>query len=654
MMMWALFALLRPALAEAQLQGIPSQTLTAITNKDTGIDPIASISATKSLTTKQVDLKSLGQMAVLPLANPDNYVFEYIRKRGLSDQLKNLEPNELIDDSVFNPKRFKVCLYLSGEEYLRTVKTSADADRALRAYTEAGGILVVLATGPYPFYLDENGGEVITGSYFGLTLLGAGEQEDGVGGFETPPSGQKLRFNVIDNSFRSAGGLSAQLRFPDTDDQRWRPLTRFAPRYPYEPWVRLEDANDSSLGEAAAWVEKTQQDGKVLARTAYASYLITQQHPQRDKVLDAIFRKVAQKLAHPEKNKGVSISAKAGPCDRVHVFYYNWYGAPPFQPNYVHWQQAGHEPPNDISANYYPSLGAYSSGDPQVLKQHMEWIRQARIGVLCTTWWGKGSYEDRSIPAILDAAAKAGLKVNFHLEPYGGRTPESVMDDIRYIINAYGGHPAFYHTRKFGGRPMFYVFAVRRHDPNAWHKAIEKLRNTKYDSLLIAYSTDPNLVKAAGFDGGYNYGILDQFKDVNFFKKQWVEKIAPGFAAVDKLFIPSVGPGFWAERAAPGRFEKIQTALTRDDGTDATYKRGWKAAIEIGTPFVTITSFNEWHESSQIEPAVERSSAGNRYPGYKDGPLQYIRLTADLVSRFEHSDLNADKGRNQSTKKNTK
>jgi glycoprotein endo-alpha-1,2-mannosidase len=442
----------------------------------------------------------------------------------------------------------------------------------------------------------------------------------------------------VDSGFRNAGNLPAQLNFPDMDDQRWRPLTRFAPRYPYEPWVRLEDANGSSLGEAAAWVEKTQQDGKVLARTAYASYLITQSHPLRDKVLDAVFWEVAQKLAHLEKKEYAGVAAEAdGPCNRVHVFYYNWYGAPPLQPNYVHWQQAGHEPPNDIGANFYPLLGAYSSSDPQVLKQHMEWIRQARIGVLCTTWWGKGSYEDRSIPAILDAAAKAGLKVTFHLEPYAGRSPARVVEDIRYLMDSYGGHPAFYRTDKFGERPMFYVFSVLRNDSQEWRKAINELRNTKYDSVLIAQTTDPNFIVDAGFDGGYNYNIIPPFRDATYYEKEWLGKIGPWFAARGKLFIPSVGPGYLDDRAVPKGFDEPPSARTRDDGTDLTYKRGWQTAIQTGAQFVTITSFNEWHEGSQIEPAVERISSDYCYPGFRDGPLQYIRLTAEMVSRFEHS-----------------
>jgi glycoprotein endo-alpha-1,2-mannosidase len=35
-----------------------------------------------------------------------------------------------------------------------------------------------------------------------------------------------------------------------------------------------------------------------------------------------------------------------------------------------------HQPPEDIGANFYPSLGPYSSASEPIIRQHMAWIRQ--------------------------------------------------------------------------------------------------------------------------------------------------------------------------------------------------------------------------------------------------------------------------------------
>jgi hypothetical protein len=43
----------------------------------------------------------------------------------------------------------------------------------------------------------------------------------------------------------------------------------------------------------------------------------------------------------------------------------------------------------------------------------------------------------------------------------------------------------------------------------------------------------------------------------------------------------------------------------------------WRMAIASGADRVTITSFNEWHEGTQIEPAVPRHLARYRYLSYE-------------------------------------
>jgi len=51
---------------------------------------------------------------------------------------------------------------------------------------------------------------------------------------------------------------------------------------------------------------------------------------------------------------------------------------------------------------------------------------------------------------------------------------------------------------------------------------------------------------------------------------------------------------------------------SRRDG--ATYDSMWKMAIQAGADRVTITSYNEWHEGTQIEPA---SSSAKRRGAYR-------------------------------------
>ena len=149
------------------------------------------------------------------------------------------------------------------------------------------------------------------------------------------------------------------------------------------------------------------------------------------------------------------------PSYRVAAFYYPWYGNPETDGKWIHWAQNNHLPPEDIGADYFPQLGAYSSNDPKTVIQHMEWLRQAGIGVIITSWWGQGSREDQVVPLLLQTAEAYGIKVTFHIEPYNGRTAESLIRDISYLYENYGSSPAFFRSN-----------ATSRYSPNSEPKGM--------------------------------------------------------------------------------------------------------------------------------------------------------------------------------------
>lgn len=312
-------------------------------------------------------------------------------------------------------------------------------------------------------------------------------------------------------------------------------------------------------------------------------------------------------------------AAATGPAANVHVFYYPWYGT------YRHWDQGGHTPPQDLGANYYPVRGAYNSGDPAVLEQHMAWIAQAGVGVVVTSWWGQGSYEDNLALPILDAAARHGLQVAWHLEPYAGRTAASTVADINSIIARYGSHAAFYRDPQHGNRGAYYVFESLR---IADWTALDQVRAT---SIVLAQTTDTS--KVAHFGGMYTYDGI-------------AAATAPGWAdanaycrANNLVWAPSVAPGYLDDRAVPGN---TTPTLGRDNG--AAYDRAWNNALtQGGTPsWVSITSFNEWHEGSSIEPASSNPPAGFGYLTYSGAygltgaaaETAYLTRTRYWVDRF--------------------
>src|SRR5476649_1199711 len=84
----------------------------------------------------------------------------------------------------------------------------------------------------------------------------------------------------------------------------------------------------------------------------------------------------------------------------VAVFYYPWYGTPARDGMWIHWNQNNHNPPEDIASAYYPVQGPYSSDDPTVLATQMSEIQEVGINEIIVSWWGRGSFEDKRLPAV--------------------------------------------------------------------------------------------------------------------------------------------------------------------------------------------------------------------------------------------------------------
>ncbi|MGW6737157.1 ThuA domain-containing protein [Streptomyces sp. NPDC055013] len=315
--------------------------------------------------------------------------------------------------------------------------------------------------------------------------------------------------------------------------------------------------------------------------------------------------------------------------DDVHLFYYPWYGSPAVNGGWRHWQQGGHTPPDGIGADLYPALGPYDSGDfDGAVDQHMKWVARSGAAVIVHSWWGRGSYEDRLARGVLDAAQEQGIQVAWHLEPYSGRTGASTAADIQYINRTYGSHPAFHRAADHGGKGAFYVFQSL--DITDW-TALDQVTDT---SIVLAQTTDTT--KIAHFSGMYTYdGIAGATAP------GW--KQAGDYARAHGLiWSPSVAPGYIDDRAVPGN---ATPTVERADG--AAYDRQWSNALDPaigGSPtWVSVTSFNEWHEGSSIEPADSTPPAGHGYQTYRGAYGQtgeaaqtaYLDRTAYWVGRFQ-------------------
>jgi hypothetical protein len=275
------------------------------------------------------------------------------------------------------------------------------------------------------------------------------------------------------------------------------------------------------------------------------------------------------------------------PDVRVTAFYYPWYGTSTHDGTYAHWGQDGHSPPNDIASSYYPARGLYSSADRAVVSAQMAEIRDAGIDEIAVSWWGRGSPEDRRLPLVLQAARAAGVAVAAHLEPYPGRSVASIVTDIDYLRTL--------------GITTFYVYRALDLPVADWQANKDALHQG--GTLLFAQTGLVGAAAAAGFDGVYTYDIVT-------FSGDKFARLCSEAHRVGLLCAPSVGPGYDARRGDGDPRLKL-----RRNGQ--TYDAMWRSAIAADADRVTITSFNEWHEGTQIEPAGPPGRRGKyRYLSY--------------------------------------
>jgi len=285
----------------------------------------------------------------------------------------------------------------------------------------------------------------------------------------------------------------------------------------------------------------------------------------------------------------LALPANAWAGNRVSAFYYPWYGTGAQDGAYAHWGQDGHQPPNDIASAYYPLTGLYSSSDQLVVSTQMDEIRKAGIDEIAVSWWGQGSPEDLRLPLVVAAARTDGIAVAAHLEPYNDRTAASTAADITYLATTYGIR-------------TFYVFRALDLPVEDWAAATAAL-HAAGKVTLYAQTALVGAAAAGGFDGVYTYDIIT-------YRGGMFRRLCDEAHAKHLLCAPSVGPGYDARRGSGDPVVKPRRA-------GRTYDAMWRAAIASGADRVTITSFNEWHEGTQIEPAAPARRRGRyRYLSY--------------------------------------
>jgi hypothetical protein len=306
------------------------------------------------------------------------------------------------------------------------------------------------------------------------------------------------------------------------------------------------------------------------------------------------------------------IPEELGKC--VLAFYYPWYGTPHGPSRmWFHWEEVSED--SIANAAHYPLLGVYDSQDEGLIEAHILLAKYSGVDGFIVSWWGIGSFEDKSLEKIINIAEKHSFKITIYYESYRPWNPpdmNQIADELSYITAKYSKSPAFI---KVDGKPVIFIYAVESHGrrPEFWLQLRRSLEERVGTTYLVGDTR--NLSYLHVFDGFHTYIELNReaMKNTYIFynTSMRVGLVGRSFAECivalksgkpitiqEKALFYTVVPGYDDRKIRlPGSY------LDRMSGE--TYRNFWRDALSLGARCILITSWNELHEGTEIEPTRE-------------------------------------------------
>lgn len=351
-------------------------------------------------------------------------------------------------------------------------------------------------------------------------------------------------------------------------------------------------------------------------------------------------------LALPDGMPLAAAGTSSGPM--LLANYYTWYatGSGPHA-TWTHWvrhdvadrmkreaersgevvEQLG---PGEIASVNWPLAGLYDSDDPEIVRWHIRLAKAAGIDAFLVDWWGPGDWQ--RVPkltkiafenVVLPIAAEEGFQVALLDETAQFRSnwDEVKAWAVRYL-NRYKDHPGYL---KVEGKPVYYLYQVP-FDPSLTPEKFEDLRSHVEARVGPVYwivdaiaNDEGNFRIPEHWRAAKGIGALSFYGTFSIFREYAYGDLAPRYrrvaeqarAAGKKMVLP-VHPGHDnAREGNPSRFE-----MPRRDGE--TLRGYLRAATEARADFVMVTSFNEWPETTVVEPSSSWSD-----------PYQYLKILAE-------------------------
>jgi hypothetical protein len=262
--------------------------------------------------------------------------------------------------------------------------------------------------------------------------------------------------------------------------------------------------------------------------------------------------------------------------------------------------------PANFSQTMYKPDTAYNSDDVNVIQRHVLQAESAGIDGFVMSWYGSGDRTDANLGNLLDIAQKSNFRATIHFETPTFWGVDDVIAQLKAFYATRANHPAMVRHQ---GKPVIFFWRASTFDNATWN-FIRAQVDPERDVVWIADGDQFSILSGDAWDGISPYAIAWSANPAGQLPS-WAAKARA--VAPQKLWIPPVSPGCNDSSAGA-------TTCAQDRVGGRYYQATWSGAMASNPQWAVIVStFNEWMESTQIEPSVQ----------YGDQYLQMTRENAD-------------------------
>uniref|UniRef100_A0A182Y9G2 Uncharacterized protein n=1 Tax=Anopheles stephensi TaxID=30069 RepID=A0A182Y9G2_ANOST len=327
----------------------------------------------------------------------------------------------------------------------------------------------------------------------------------------------------------------------------------------------------------------------------------------------------------------------------VQIFYHGtvaWYKPRPTHPSgdrliaRIYENNSVSFKPNDepiINTAFYPKRRLYNTSE-SIIREHFNEIQNCGIGTVVLGW--QPNFSEYLLRTIFKVADLYDLKIAYFVDGFG-KGPAGTTSTLSY----------YNVLSKKRELPLFYIRkAYRIMDPE-WKRLLSRngiltIRGANYDAILLAHITSKDhksMIRRAGFDGFYTY-LPSNGANYAATWKNWnqLKKFADSYRL---LFVPTIGPGFYDRRKYHRNVNQNHgiTNIKRYRSNGQYFDVGWRTSLKNNLQIITINSYNNWVDGTQIEAAIPVFGFRDYLPG---PPEKYLDLTQSWVEEYIKYKLN--------------